>query len=191
MTTRSKILPRRGISLGMAGLAGALVLSGLAGTAQGQDLAYGSYPYAGYENGYGGPLIHGDYVGAPLTRFPRPSELVPSAWGYGTYGIPTVAGIRSASVGTPTVYVIDGQPSALRTAPGPRPGSDAQPPGALVGRGRRRADPGPRRAVPGCGSGRRDGRWRPRNSGPGFAGPDLAPVRRLREEDFESAFASG
>ncbi|KQO67695.1 hypothetical protein [Methylobacterium sp. Leaf89] len=116
MTTRSKILPRRGISLGMAGLAGALVLSGLAGTAQGQDLAYGSYPYAGYENGYGGPLIHGDYVGAPLTRFPRPSELVPSAWGYGTYGIPTVAGIRSASVGTPTVYVIEGQPSASRAA---------------------------------------------------------------------------
>jgi len=116
MTTCSKIRPRRGISLRVVGLAGTLVLSGLAGTAQGQDLAYGTDPYAGSENGYGGPLLHGDYVGAPLTRFPRPSELVPSAWGYGTYGIPTVAGIRSASVGTPTVYVIDGQPSALRTA---------------------------------------------------------------------------
>jgi hypothetical protein len=110
------ILQRRVGRLRAAGLAGALVLSGLAGTAQGQDLAYGAYPYAGYETGYGGPLIHGDYVGAPLTRFPRPSELVPSAWGYGTYGIPTVAGIRSASVGTPTVYVIDGPPSAVRTA---------------------------------------------------------------------------
>ncbi len=122
-TLPSKTSQRGRTRLRAAGLAGALALFGLAGTAQGQDLAYGTspyaggaYPYAGSETGYGGPLIHGDYVGAPLTRFPRPSELVPSAWGYGTYGIPTVAGIRSASVGTPTVYVIDGPPSAVRTA---------------------------------------------------------------------------
>lgn len=59
------------------------------------------------ECAYAGSAIRGDYVGAPLTRFPRPSELVPSAWGYGTYGIPTVSGIRQAPVGTPTIYVID------------------------------------------------------------------------------------
>ena len=62
--------------------------------------------------GYAGSAIRGDYVGAPLTRFPRPDQIVPSAWGYGTYGVPTVAGIRSAPVGTPTVYVIE----APRTA---------------------------------------------------------------------------
>ena len=118
MTTRSKVSPSGLVPLRLAGLAGSLILCGLAGTAQGQDPTYGrSVSYeSGYEGGYGGPLIHGDYVGAPLTRFPRPSELVPSAWGYGTYGIPTVAGIRSASVGTPTVYVIDAPPSALRSA---------------------------------------------------------------------------
>ena len=74
---------------------------GLAGAAQAQPVLYGD------ADGYGGPLIRGEYVGAPFTRVPRPTELVPSAWGYGTYGVPTVAGIRSAPVGTPTVYVIE------------------------------------------------------------------------------------
>ncbi|MGU3360410.1 hypothetical protein ACLBWX_08765 [Methylobacterium sp. M6A4_1b] len=118
MTTRSKVSSSGLVSLRLVGFAGSLILCGLAGTAQGQDLTYGrpvSYD-SGYAGGYGGPLIHGTYVGAPLTRFPRPSELVPSAWGYGTYGIPTVAGIRGAPVGTPTVYVIDAPPSALRAA---------------------------------------------------------------------------
>lgn len=108
--------PRFKISLRTIGLAGTLVLSGLASTARGQDLAYGPSWSSGYEGGYAAPLIQGDYVGAPLTRVPRPSELVPSAWGYGTYGIPTVAGIRSASVGRPTVYVIDAPPPAVRAA---------------------------------------------------------------------------
>jgi hypothetical protein len=95
------------------GLLGVLLATGLAGSAQAQVASYGvrSVPF-GYEDSYAGPLLRGDYIGAPLTRFPRPSELVPSAWGYGTYGVPTVAGIRSAPVGTPTVYVIE----APRTA---------------------------------------------------------------------------
>ncbi|ACL61138.1 hypothetical protein [Methylobacterium nodulans] len=44
----------------------------------------------------------------PLLTLPRPAELVPSAWGYGTYGIPTVAGIASPPRAEPVVYVIDG-----------------------------------------------------------------------------------
>jgi len=66
--------------------------------------------------GYAGPAIRGDYVGAPLTRFPRPDQIVPSAWGYGTYGVPTVSGLPPAPVGTPTVYVIDAPATRPRTA---------------------------------------------------------------------------
>lgn len=88
--------------------------------------AAGAQGYGGYEGGYGpppglsagasyaGPLLAGDYVGAPLTRFPRPTELVPSAWGYGTYGVPTVTGIRQAPAGTPTLIVIDAPAPAAR-----------------------------------------------------------------------------
>lgn len=86
------------------------LIAGLAGAAQAQPV------FEGDADGYAGPLIHGAYVGAPFTRVPRPSELVPSAWGYGTYGIPTVAGIRSAPAGIPTVYVIETPPArATRT----------------------------------------------------------------------------
>lgn len=88
--------------------------------------AQGVYGYEGFgapqgypgDYGYAGSAIRGDYVGAPLTRFPRPSELVPSAWGYGTYGIPTVSGIRQAPVGTPTVYVIDAPGAASASGSG-------------------------------------------------------------------------
>lgn len=94
----------------------------------------GAQGYGGYDGGFGpppdlaraasyaGPLVHGDYVGAPLTRFPRPTELVPSAWGYGTYGVPTVTGIRQAPAGTPTLYVIDAPaPAAIRRRGAARP----------------------------------------------------------------------
>lgn len=64
--------------------------------------------------GYAGPAIRGDYVGAPLSRFPRPDQLVPRAWGYGTYGVPTVSGIAPAPAGTPTVYVIEPSTPAMR-----------------------------------------------------------------------------
>ncbi|GJE17921.1 hypothetical protein [Methylobacterium marchantiae] len=87
--------------------------------AEAQTIIASSYGHHGgslqrFDESYAGPLIRGDYLGAPLTRFPRPTELVPSAWGYGTYGVPTVTGIRPASVGTPTVYVIDAPPRAER-----------------------------------------------------------------------------
>jgi hypothetical protein len=80
---------------------------------------YGPYPYgAGYRGaapvyprvaGHGGfarPFIQGDYIGAPLTVVPRPDRLVPAAWSYGTYGVPTVSGIASPPTGQPTLTVI-------------------------------------------------------------------------------------
>lgn len=116
MTTRFLTAP-----LGARLLGAALVLAAATGAACAQDVAYARTSGYGHRSpygqafpdghdqgyGYGGALVEGAYVGAPLTRVPRPSELVPSAWGYGTYGIPTVAGIRSTRPGTPTVYVIE------------------------------------------------------------------------------------
>jgi hypothetical protein len=66
-------------------------------------------PYApAYADGYGfaGEFVRGDYIGAPLTRVPRPSEIVPSPWSYGTYGVPTVSGIAPAPTARPTLTVI-------------------------------------------------------------------------------------
>lgn len=105
--------------LGLSVIAGA---ASVAGGARAQGLSGAYYETGGYGGsatygrayGYGDAAIRGDYVGAPFTRIARPSELVPSAWGYGTYGIPTIAGIRQAPVGTPTVYVIDGPPQVAR-----------------------------------------------------------------------------
>ncbi|KAB1075802.1 hypothetical protein F6X51_03045 [Methylobacterium planeticum] len=93
---------------------------GLAAPAAAQNLTYVGGTPPGYVDGYGlgGNLVGGAYVGAPLTRFPSPRELVPPAWGYGTYGVPTVSGIRRAPVGEPTVYVID--------SPAPRPRSSTR-----------------------------------------------------------------
>ncbi|HEV7439743.1 MAG TPA: hypothetical protein VGN94_08990 [Methylobacterium sp.] len=105
--SRSLSRPFRGTLLALA-LGG-----GIAGSAAAQDLTYVGGPGPGYGSGYGDNLVGGAYVGAPFTRFPSPRELVPPAWGYGTYGVPTVSGIRRAPVGEPTVYVID--------SPAPRP----------------------------------------------------------------------
>ena len=60
--------------------------------------------------GFADAAVGGAYLGAPFTRFPRPSELVPPAQGSGTFGIPTVAGIRQAPASQPVVYVIGGTP---------------------------------------------------------------------------------
>lgn len=66
-------------------------------------------PYApSYAEGYGfaGDFIRGDYIGAPLTRVPRPTQIVPAPWSYGTYGVPTVSGIALAPTAQPTLTVI-------------------------------------------------------------------------------------
>ena len=72
----------------------------------------GGFSYgAGYDGGayrFAGPAISGDYVGAPFTRFPRTTEIVPPAWGYGTYGVPTVTGITQAPAAQPTIYALKG-----------------------------------------------------------------------------------
>lgn len=68
----------------------------------------------GSNHGYAGDFVRGTYVGAPLTRVPRPSQIVPSPWSYGTYGIPTVSGIPATPAGQPTLTVINARgPQAL------------------------------------------------------------------------------
>ncbi|MBE7201777.1 MAG: hypothetical protein INR70_28785 [Parafilimonas terrae] len=67
--------------------------------------AYGGYP-APVGGGFAQPFIQGDYIGAPLTAFPRPTQIVPTPWSYGTYGIPTVSGIAAPPVAAPTLTVI-------------------------------------------------------------------------------------
>ncbi|GEP03534.1 hypothetical protein [Methylobacterium oxalidis] len=75
---------------------------------------YGTPGYGGY--GFADGLVGGSYIGAPLTKVPRPSELVPAPWTYGTYGVPTFSGKRQAPAGEPTLYVIDA-PAARSRAP--------------------------------------------------------------------------
>jgi hypothetical protein len=75
----------------------------------------GAEPYAAasYVQGYGegpgfaGPFVNGTYIGAPLTRVPRPTQIVPAPWSYGTYGVPTVTGIAAAPSAPPTITVIN------------------------------------------------------------------------------------
>ncbi|MCJ2057437.1 hypothetical protein MKL09_12805 [Methylobacterium sp. J-048] len=83
--------------------------------------AQGIYPYAPVatqESDFAGPLVRGTYIGAPLTRVPRPSQLVPSPWSYGTYGIPTVTGIAAAPAQPPTITVINATNPAVSRAAG-------------------------------------------------------------------------
>ncbi|MCJ2096097.1 hypothetical protein MKK67_26900 [Methylobacterium sp. J-072] len=80
--------------------------------------AQGVYPYGQVttsEADFAGPFVRGTYIGAPLTRVPRPTEIVPSAWSYGTYGIPTVTGIAAPPAQLPSITVINA------TGPAPRP----------------------------------------------------------------------
>lgn len=81
--------------------------------------------YSGYsEVRFAGPAIEGAYLGAPFAPLASTSRIVPPAWGYGTYGIPTVAGVRDAPAARPTLTVIERRrPAAGRLAPrrhGPR-----------------------------------------------------------------------
>lgn len=96
-----------------AGLA-ALFAFGAASGAAADPYVYG-YGGGGYR--FAGPVIEGAYLGAPFTHLPSTSRLVPPAWGYGTYGIPTAAGIRDAPAARPTLTVIERPASAgLRPA---------------------------------------------------------------------------
>ncbi|WP_128560594.1 hypothetical protein, partial [Methylobacterium crusticola] len=85
---------------------------------------------AGY-GGYAAPLglaplegaLEPGLVAEPYFRLPRTTELVPPAWGYGTYGIPTIAGIPRQPPAEPVVYVINGP--ASRAPPGAWPDAPA------------------------------------------------------------------
>lgn len=99
-----------------AGLAALLVLGASGAAADPYGYGYGE---AGYR--FAGPAVEGAYLGAPFTRLPSTSRIVPPAWGYGTYGVPTVAGIRDAPAARPTLTVIErqgsvgGRPAVRRT----------------------------------------------------------------------------
>ncbi|WP_375464072.1 hypothetical protein [uncultured Methylobacterium sp.] len=97
--------------LGPAGLvlilAASLTVGAGASNAQtvrsaGYDPGYGSDGY-----GFADEAVRGAYIGAPLTRFPSPSQIVPAPWSYGTYGVPTISGIRQAPVAAPSLTVIN------------------------------------------------------------------------------------
>jgi hypothetical protein len=100
--------PRRPASLLVAGALLALAC----GNATAQPLSYGGYGqpvYGAPSYAFAGNAVSGAYIGAPFTRVPSPSRLVPPAWGYGTYGVPTVAGIRETPSARPALYVIERQ----------------------------------------------------------------------------------
>jgi len=95
-------------------LAAGTLLAVVASAAQAESLSYagtgyGPRVYAASGYGFAGNAIDGSYIGAPFTRVPSPDRLVPPAWGYGTYGVPTVAGIREAPSARPALYVIERQ----------------------------------------------------------------------------------
>lgn len=123
----------RPMFLGLAALISACAASGA--TAGERFSVIGDYGYGG-GYGFAGEAIGGAYVGAPLTRFPRPSEIVPPAWGYGTYGVPTITGIRQAPAGEPTLTVINGRDA------GPRLRSGAVRQAAREGGGQWAVEPG-------------------------------------------------
>jgi len=93
----------------------------LTGLAAAPASAQGVYPYAAVATGEGdfaGPFVRGTYIGAPLTRVPRPSQIVPAPWSYGTYGVPTVSGIAAAPAQPPTITVINATNTAANRAAG-------------------------------------------------------------------------
>ncbi|MET7244643.1 hypothetical protein ABZT49_14865 [Methylobacterium sp. EM32] len=83
---------------------------GRAGALHGRRFAaYGGTTFAGPLGAYGANgVLEPGLVAEPYFKLPRPSELVPSAWGEGTYGIPTVSGIPPQPKADPVLYVING-----------------------------------------------------------------------------------
>jgi hypothetical protein len=79
------------------------------GTFHGRRFAAYGGTFAGPLGLYGaGGVLEPGLVAEPYVTLPRPSELVPSAWGEGTYGIPTVSGIPPQPRADPVLYVING-----------------------------------------------------------------------------------
>ncbi|AWN49403.1 hypothetical protein DK419_26170 [Methylobacterium terrae] len=109
---------------GRAAIYDARGLHGRSGNVQGGDVRRGDLRgrrFAAYGGGFAGtayaaPLglygtagaLEPGLVAEPYFKLPRPNELVPSAWGEGTYGIPTVSGIPPQPKADPVLYVING-----------------------------------------------------------------------------------
>ena len=114
--------PTRSGAIAPLVLAAALSLG--AGGARAEGVRVSSYGY-GYGPAYGGQggygfadeAVRGAYIGAPFTSLPSPNRIVPAPWSYGTYGVPTISGLREAPVAAPSVTVVN---SGMR--PAPRPG---------------------------------------------------------------------
>ena len=150
-------------------------LAGFAGAAQAQDLAYGTIP-TGYEDSYAGSADPRRLYRCAAHPLPPPDRTRAERLGLRHLRRPHGRGDPQRPGRHADGLRHRGAPTRRRACrAGPRPDPDARP---RRGAGRRGAPsgPGPAAAVPGCGAGRRDGRWRPRSHGRGFAASaDLAP----------------
>ena len=105
-------------------LAAALMLG--AGAASAETIRVAPYGYGGAYAGQGGygfadEAVRGAYIGAPFTSVPSPNRIVPAPWSYGTYGVPTISGLREAPVAPPSLTVVNpGQRAVSRPGRGPR-----------------------------------------------------------------------
>ena len=105
-----------------SGFAAGMLMAGVSTASAWERLGFASYGgsgnYAGasvYTRGYGfggGPVASGYETYEPRL-VPHSTDLVPPAWGYGVYGVPSATGIAKAPAARPTVYVID-RPAAGR-----------------------------------------------------------------------------
>lgn len=82
--------------------------------------------------GFAGEFVRGSYIGAPLTRIPRPTQIVPAPWSYGTYGVPTVTGIAAPPAAQPTLTVINAGSTNGRGRTGAPVGSRAAGPQVIA-----------------------------------------------------------
>ncbi|TXM90096.1 hypothetical protein FV219_22510, partial [Methylobacterium sp. WL122] len=83
-----------------------------AGAASAETVRVTSYGYGAAYAGQGGygfadEAVRGAYVGAPFSSVPSPNRIVPAPWSYGTYGVPTISGLREAPVAAPSVTVVN------------------------------------------------------------------------------------
>lgn len=118
--------PSRSGAIAPLVLVAALSLGAGAASAEGvrvSSYGYGYGPAYGGQGGYGfaDEAVRGAYIGAPFTSVPSPNRIVPAPWSYGTYGVPTISGLREAPVAAPSVTVVNpGMRPAARPGHGPR-----------------------------------------------------------------------
>ena len=118
MTSRHRLPALLGFAALLSVAAGGAHAEGVRGV--GYGYGYGGYGPA-HAGGYGfaDEAVRGAYIGAPFTTIPSPNRIVPAPWSYGTYGVPTLSGIRQAPVAAPSITVINSA-AAPRRSPGAR-----------------------------------------------------------------------